>query len=242
MKTTFNTPIGKISCYNNDHYFYQSLSTGNPYEFKMINDYLKSFILNSKNILDIGSHIGYHAIAYSRINPNIDIIAFEPQKMVYDLLCENIQLNGLSTIMPLNLAVSNKLGVFSLSKTISDGKNTAIPIEYGTEKEFNLGGVCLGKDGEQINTTTIDSWGFKNIDFIKIDVEGAESLVIMGGIETIKKFKPVVCYESNAKTITPDMAEMFGCENIKTPRQLLEEIGYSIFINISNDNVIAIYS
>lgn len=242
LKTTFNTKIGKISCYNNDHYFYNSLSSNNPYEQSMIDSYLKPFVLNSSSILDIGSHIGYHSVAYSRINPNTRILAFEPQKMVFDLLKQNIEDNSINNVTAFNLAVSNKSGTFSLSSSIPDGNNANTNIEYGTNKEFNLGGVSLGKNGEQIKTTTIDSLDLKELDFVKIDVEGAEPLVIIGGINTIKKYKPVICYESNSKAITNDMREMFDCKDIKTPRDILQEIGYTIFAQIPNDNFIAIYN
>jgi FkbM family methyltransferase len=242
LKTTFNTKVGKVTCYNNDHYFYNSFLTGNPYEQKMIDDYLKSFVLNSENILDIGSHIGYHSLSYSKINPNVKILAFEPQRRVFELLQENIESNALKNVTAFNLAVSNKVGIFSLSNSIPDGKNANTNIEYGTDKSFNLGGVSLGKNGEQVQTTTIDNLELKNLDFIKIDVEGAESLVILGGIETIKKYKPIICFESNFKTITQDMKEMFGCEDSRTPNEILQEIGYTIFAKITNDNIIAIYN
>lgn len=242
LKTTFDTKVGRITCYNNDHYFYNSFSTGNPYELRMIESYLKPFVFNAESILDIGSHIGFHSVAYSRINPNAKIIAFEPQKMVFNLLEENVKANGAQNVTIFNSAVSNKVGIFSLSGSICDGKNANTNIEYGTEKEFNLGGVSLGKNGEQVNTTTIDSLNLKALDFIKIDVEGAEALVLLGGIETIKKYKPAICYESNSKTITEDMKEMFGLDNVKTPKEILQEIGYTIFASISNDNIIALYN
>lgn len=242
LKTTFDTKVGKIACYNNDHYFYNSFKTGNPYEQRMIDSYLKPFVSGSRFILDIGSHIGYHSIAYARINPDATILAFEPQKMVFDLLNENIQANGLTNVTTINAAVSNKEGIFSLCSSISDGKNANTNIEYGTDKEFNLGGVCLGKHGELVKTRTIDSLNLKNLDFIKVDVEGAESLVILGGLDTIARCRPVICYESNAKTVTDDMKGMFGIDTIKSPKELLESIGYTIFANITNDNIIAIYN
>lgn len=242
MTTTFDTKVGKVTCYNNDHYFYNSFLSKNPYEQLMIDGFLKPFIISSKDILDIGSHIGYHSLAYSSINPNARIYAFEPQSKVFDLLVKNISNNSISNIKAYNCAVSNIEGIFSLSEGISDGENPNTRIEYGTEKKFNLGGVSLGKNGEQVKTITIDSLDLDGLDFVKIDVEGAESLVMMGGIETIKKYRPVICFESNFKTITEDMKEMFGYKDVKTPMEILREIGYTIFVKIPNDNFIAIYN
>lgn len=207
----------------------------------MIDAFLQPFIINSNVILDIGAHIGYHSIAYSKINPNARIYAFEPQKKIFDLLCENLQANRINNVSAFNNAVANKEGIFSLSNTISDGLNPDTPIEYGTDKGFNFGGMSLGKDGEFVVTVAIDEMDLGEVDFIKIDVEGAESLVISGAIETLKRYKPVICFESNFKTITEDMRDMFGYTDNKTPKQLLKEIGYNTFVNIPNDNIIAIF-
>ncbi|WP_346913538.1 FkbM family methyltransferase [uncultured Roseibium sp.] len=44
---------------------------------------------------------------------------------------------------------------------------------------------------------TLDSFGFENVDYIKIDVEGFEQRVLMGGEETIKKNLPLIVIEQN---------------------------------------------
>lgn len=240
MKTIFKTKVGEVACYNNDHYFFNSFKTNNPYELKMINDFLKSFIVNAGTILDIGSHIGYHSLAYSQLNPSAKIYAFEPQSKVYELLNENLERNGIKNVQASNVALSNKSGYFTLSETISDGNTPNQPIEYGTSKEFNLGGVSLGEGGEVVKTMTIDELKLEGVEFIKIDVEGAEPLVIAGGEETIKKYRPAICFEENQKTITKEMRKIFGYEDTRTTIELLKSYGYTTFVKIVNDNIIAL--
>ena len=51
------------------------------------------------------------------------------------------------------------------------------------------------KSEEVVQTKTIDSFDFPKMDFIKIDVEGWEEQVILGGLETIKKYNPKIYIE-----------------------------------------------
>ena len=72
---------------------------------------------------------------------------------------------------------------------------------------------------------------------MKIDVEGAEGLVIMGAKETIKKYMPVICFEHNYQRITP---EHVGLSVVPTPFEELVKLGYKFFTYIDWDNYIAI--
>ena len=55
----------------------------------------------------------------------------------------------------------------------------------------------------KVNLTTIDNLEVEKLDFIKLDVEGYESLVINGALNTIKKYKPIItleCWSSHKGT------------------------------------------
>jgi hypothetical protein len=56
--------------------------------------------------------------------------------------------------------------------------------------------VGLGKDGEPINLTTIDSMDLDNIGFIHCDAQGSENFIFSKGLETIKKCRPIIYYEN----------------------------------------------
>jgi len=65
----------------------------------------------------------------------------------------------------------------------------------------------------QVPVKTLDSFGlFEDVDFIKMDVEGYEPRVIMGGMKTIEKNKPVILCEINRGDFTA--------------KELLEDMGY----------------
>ena len=88
--------------------------------------------------------------------------------------------------------------------------------------------VQVGPRGENIETITIDSLDLDGCDFIKIDVEGFEPLVLLGAEETIRKYKPVILFEKNFKKVSDEVLAEFGV----TPEQnnsfdLLNKFGYS---------------
>ena len=95
----------------------------------------------------------------------------------------------------------------------------------------------IGKGGERLRICTLDSMNLPGLDYIKIDVEGAEGLVIRGGVETIKKYKPVVVFEHNYVTIDPSHV---GLEHVPTPFEELVKLGYKHFTYLDWENYIAL--
>ena len=237
---TTNTPIGDISSFENDSFAKQVMQLGYYAEQSILDNQLKPIIEKSNTILDIGGHVGYHSIAYSRINPNATIHTFEAQSNMFSLLKRNVEANQLvDKITVYNKAMGHKLGTMNMATSITDGPNANTNIEYGTDRELNLGGVSIGIGGEDVEMVTIDSLNLDSLDYIKIDVEGAESLVFMGGEQTIKKYHPVICFEHNHKSLPLDFIQSLGFNSLSTPFEILESWGYTKFTNIPYENVIA---
>ncbi len=235
-----NTPIGIINAYENDSFAKQLQQLGMYAEQSILDNELKPIIINANSILDIGGHVGYHSIGYSRINPTAKIITFEPQRHIFALLDQNVKDNNLQYSITLhNKAVGHKVGQMNLSTVVTDGPNANTNIEYGSDRELNLGGVSIGVGGEVVDMITIDSLGLDEIDYIKIDVEGAETLVLVGGEETIRKHRPVICFEYNHKRLSRDFVNSLGFAELPTPVELLKSWGYTSFIEIPYENIIA---
>jgi FkbM family methyltransferase len=222
-----NTDYGYIAYFKNDMAFADSLNKGKIYEQDFILKYLQKDILDSEIILDIGAHAGSHTIIYKHINPYSKIYCFEPQKRMFDLLVNNISANKFKHVEAFNVGVANISTEAELNDVVSDGDTKNKTIEYGSEKRFNLGGVQIGSGGEKIHTITIDSLNLKKCDFIKIDVEGFEPLVLLGGEQTIKKYKPKILFESNYKKISKSMAKKFKVSYpVKESQEILKDFGY----------------
>ena len=105
------------------------------------------------------------------------VYAFEPDSYNFSILFENIKKNKVSDkIIPVKKVLSNRIGNFSIYAT-SDGRSTA-----------HKGG------NKTVEGITLDSFvgkeGLNKLDFIKLDVEGAELETLEGAVEIIKRFKP----------------------------------------------------
>jgi FkbM family methyltransferase len=222
-----HTDYGYIAYFKNDMAFTDSLAENKIYEQDFILQYLQKHIMDSEVILDIGAHAGSHTILYKHINPYSKIYCFEPQKKMFDLLVNNISVNKFKNVEAFNVALANISIEAELNSVVNDGDTKNTKIEYGSDKRFNLGGVQVGSGGEQVHTITIDSLNLKSCDFIKIDVEGFEPLVLLGGEQTIKKYKPKILFESNYKTISKEIANKFKVSYpVKESQEILKDFGY----------------
>lgn len=233
----FQTPWGPFACYKNDQNFYFHLSNGGYWEIQLI-QMLEPYWKNAKVILDVGAHIGTHSFIYSAFNKTANIFAFEPQKEMYKLLEFNMKES--KNVICMNSCVGHLIGKTSLAKHTIFGENIDKDIVYGEGPTMNLGGIGIGEGGEQVSIVTIDSLGLDACDFIKIDVEGAEALVLMGAKETIAKYKPVICFEYIPGMKTDHLENLFQLQKIKDVKELLVSYGYTRIENLEGCNWIAI--
>ena len=140
-----------------------SLSLNGYYEQKE-RDLIKNHIKPTDIIIDIGANIGYYTIFFSRIAALV--YAFEPDPTNYSLLIKNIQANKITNVIAEQKAVSNNNGVAYLEL---DKFNTAG--NYITNKNT--------KTAIPVNMIKLDDY-IQKADFIKMDIEGAETLALMG--------------------------------------------------------------
>lgn len=196
----YNTKYGTILLPKNEKYIGNSFNNGKYWDEETL-ILLKKYIDPTKNIIEIGGHCGTSSIVYaSYLNNNSQVYVYEPQKNMYDLLKINIYLNELTNkIIPYNLGVFCYNGEGTMNSTDLDGGGGNIEKRYTTENELdcNFGGVCLGKDGEQIKLITMEDMQHTNIGFIHCDAQGAESYIFSKGINLINQYKPVILFENN---------------------------------------------
>jgi FkbM family methyltransferase len=228
MKIT-KTPIGYIASLDNDWYTMEIQNNGQYAEQINIDGILKPIIESSKVMLDIGSHVGYHSIAYAKMNPNVKVIAFEPQPEIYSLLTFNVKENGYEDrISTMNVCVGHK----EIKTTLGELPKMHI------ENIYNMGGRGIGDGETNTNMITIDSLNLDRVDYMKIDVEGAEHLVIAGAEQTIRKFKPIIYFE-DLNRLDTGFLEKIEALHIPDAYQLLRDYGYNNFQNVAFSNVIA---
>ncbi|MFY9314273.1 MAG: FkbM family methyltransferase [Burkholderiales bacterium] len=130
--------------------------------------------------IDVGAHIGVHTVTLARAAGRKGrVYAFEPQKKLHRELVHNLKLNGLGNVVALRFALGDAPSILEMSRS---AKN-------------NEGGTAIGVGGDRVELRTLDSFGFRNVSFIKIDVEGYEDHVLAGAAQTIRAQHPTILVE-----------------------------------------------
>lgn len=117
--------------------------------------------------LDIGANIGVFTVAMAQfVGPQGAVYAFEPQRIVFQMLCGNVALNELGNVKTLPNAVGATAG------------RTKVPtLNYGGVNNF--GGLAVGGDaGEDVAVIRVDDLELPAVRLMKIDVEGMEMDVL----------------------------------------------------------------
>lgn len=149
----------------------------NKFEVEELN-FIKSQLNNDGVFIDIGANIGVFSLFMAAKSRYIQVHAFDPIKLNTNLLSTSIELNGLTNIVVNETCVGSSDGTveFSLS---SDSAYSSI-IDSGRKAEVKK---------YQVPIITLDTYvsnmKVTRIDFIKIDVEGAEKLVIEGASKVL---------------------------------------------------------
>ena len=154
-------------------------------------DIIENFQPKSEGIVvDFGAHYGrYTLIAAKRIGPKGKVIAIEADPKNFDMLNKNIKLNKLEHVITLNFAATSNKSKVKLSIPEKNSGHTIyssiIPNRAPTEKFI------------EVNANTLDNLLHENgisieeVNWIKIDVEGAELEVLKGTTNVLSKSKDI---------------------------------------------------
>ena len=170
------------------------------------------YVKPGTTVIDAGAHIGTHTLALAKLaGAEGRVYAFEPQRKIYRELVYNIRLNKAANVVPLRFALGDRAGV----------------IEMAQATPGNEGGTQIGTGGDRAELRALDSFSFRNVSFIKIDVEGYEDHVLDGARETIQRNRPVILIEIQGgktyETASPAMRA-----TIDGTRGRLAAMGYKV--------------
>jgi FkbM family methyltransferase len=150
-------------------------------------DFFKEVINPGDVILDVGAFIGTHTIFFAQeVGPLGKVLAFEPQRSSFQMLCTNLTLNAIYNTHCFQVGLSDTTGQLKLPVVDPyQGRNYGgIPIEGYNE-------------GENLALIPVDLLDLKQCNHIKIDVEGMESKVLKGAKKTIARCRPILYVENN---------------------------------------------
>jgi FkbM family methyltransferase len=176
---------GTMMYLRNDVYIGRSLNDYGEYSEPEV-DLFRQFLKPGDVALDVGANIGAHTIPMAQIvGPSGLVYAFEPQRIVFQILCGNIALNELGNVEALQKGAGQ-----------SSDRNRIAALDYGARN--NYGGLSIGGDrGEKVEIIAIDELALSKVGLIKIDIEGMELEAVRGAKTTIERCRPVLYVEND---------------------------------------------
>jgi len=162
-------------------------------------------------VVDVGANIGTHTLFFAKaVGERGLVLAFEPQRMVFQTLCGNVALNGLPNVSCMHVAVGAEVGKVTFPRL-----DPRAPYNFGAVKASATG------PGEAVDVVPLDEFDIQRCKLIKVDVEGMETQVLAGAKKTIERCKPVLFLEN---------------DTVERSRELLlavDALGYKAFWHIA---------
>jgi len=173
-------------------------------------------------VIDIGAHLGEYSLAVAK-NAEI-VIAVEANPDTFKILQKNIELNKITNIIPINKAIYDSTGYQNLQIFGDKSGLSSMVMNYEDKS-----------DSIKVKTETldrlVDNLKLEKVDWIKIDVEGAEYNVLKGAKQTISLNKERI------KLII----ELHGEKNSILVKKMLSEDFQLFYEMLDNNHVFAYF-
>ena len=190
----------------------KTFSTKEPETLEWIDNFKKKSIF-----WDVGCNIGLYSIYAAKRDH--DVYGFEPSFFNLEVIARNINLNKLNdnfSVLPIALNDSNKMSDLKLTSSIWGSAHSTFDKNYtsdGSKIDEKIIYKTNGFSMDEISKTL----NLPNPDYIKIDVDGIEHLILKGG-------KNVV---SNSKSILIENSKKFKEQN-ETINNLFKELSFKL--------------
>jgi FkbM family methyltransferase len=140
----------------------------------------RSLIRPGMTVVDIGAHIGYYARIFSElVGPAGRVLAFEAEPENFELLRRHVSGAKYRNVEVFPYAVADRVGKLLLH------------LSPGHSNHSLVDGYAPSKGTSEVESISLDAFldgrGIDDVDFVKIDVEGAEPLVLAGMRNTLAR-------------------------------------------------------
>ena len=194
---------------------------------------LDAFLLSKQGcVIDVGVNVGVYLVKLKVLRDDVEYIGFEPNAVCNYYTNELIRMNKFKKARVLPVALSNELSVKTLYASKLGDKTASLVVETTTsDASLEYSSDIVTVEGDMF----IEMLGVKELAVIKVDVEGAELIVLNGLVKTIEKFRPFFYIEvwANNKKDAESVDRISQIYNLITSRD------YSI-IGVSSDRKLEI--
>jgi FkbM family methyltransferase len=170
--------------------------------------------------IDVGANWGYFTLlAATAVGPSGAVVSLEPDPRQYDTLARNVAMNGFTHVTTVRAAASANAGRMTLLGYADDEENRGVSriaadgeaSRHGATRQFDVDGV------------TIDALvpAVREVDLVKIDVEGAEDLVLQGMRDGLSRHR----YRAVLLELHPGLLDARGVAP-ESCLALLQQCGY----------------
>ena len=158
----------------------------NPCYGKLETALLESLVHPGDTVLDLGANIGYFTLLFARwTGANGRVLAFEPDPVNFSFVKRNLEANAYHHVEPHPMAVSDKSGQLRLY---------VCAYNRGDHRSYDPG---ESRQVVEIEAVTLDHLlgpNFPNVDFIKMDIQGAEGLAVRGMQKLLSAQEKIVMF------------------------------------------------
>jgi len=172
---SLNRNVGSLLINNFIIYYTNKQSAEEIYE-EVFNKKLYDFETDNKNpfIIDGGSNIGISMLFFKNKFPSAKMLCFEPDPNAFRMLQKNVEVNNIKNVMLVNAALSNKTGYTHFYGEVDgeepDARGNSIIKVWGNQRK-NSAKIL-------VKTVQLSSYIDSKVDFLKLDIEGAEQQVL----------------------------------------------------------------
>lgn len=175
-----------------------------------LSDALHHWLPAGGTFFDVGSHVGYFALVASRcVGPEGRVVALEPDPSSFLRLCDHVEGNGLTNVIPLQAAAWDEAGSvdFASSSALDGGVRGSVTVQ--------------GAGGIEVESITLDELAdVEAPDAVKLDVEGGETIALRGAKKLL------------AKRCTRWIVEVHGDDLRQEVERLFRDSGHAVWTGV----------
>ena len=169
-------------------------------------DFLLSLLQSSGLVVEVGSNMGVHTvpIGLELARQGRKMLAFEPQRVIFQQLCANLALNGLMNVIAMPYACGAEAGSVSFTEPNYRELGNFGATEMSTPNPSSEPPAAV----QSVACFTLDSFvAHEDVALIKIDVEGFELAVLQGAVATLERSKPLLYVENDRASTSEELID-----------------------------------